>query len=140
MDQKIEKVELGLRKLIADTLNEMSENPYKEFTPSHIQERINERIEREIKRKPGLTSEEFKSFEIKLDLFDLQEYVAIIGSKICWPSFEVYFKNKEQLQSRFNQLATLRNGIRHSRSISDIERADGLAAILWFKTAMNITI
>jgi hypothetical protein len=33
---------------------------------------------------------------------------------------------------RFNQLAELRNGIRHSRSVDEITRKEGEAAILWF--------
>ena len=34
---------------------------------------------------------------------------------------------------RFNQLAQLRNAIRHSRSVDEVTRKDGEAALLWFE-------
>jgi hypothetical protein len=34
---------------------------------------------------------------------------------------------------RFGQLAELRNGIRHSRTVDEITRTDGEAALLWFR-------
>ena len=43
------------------------------------------------------------------------------------------FGNKEMLGRRFGQLADLRNGIRHSRSVDEITRKEGEAAILWFE-------
>ena len=35
-------------------------------------------------------------------------------------------------RDQFDQLAELRNGIRHSRAVTDITRKEGEAAILWF--------
>jgi hypothetical protein len=37
---------------------------------------------------------------------------------------------------RFDQLAQLRNGIRHSRTVDDVTRKDGEAALLWFKQVL----
>ena len=48
------------------------------------------------------------------------------------PTFETRFKNKEALVAKFDQLAELRNGIRHSRQVDEIRRKEGEAAILWF--------
>ena len=36
-----------------------------------------------------------------------------------------------------DQLSELRNGIRHSRTVGDIVRKEGEAAILWFQTALK---
>ena len=58
-------------------------------------------------------------------------------AKTNWKYFEETFKSKEQLINRFNQLAGLRNGIRHSRDVSEVERIDGEAAIAWFKLALK---
>ena len=33
---------------------------------------------------------------------------------------------------KFNQLAELRNGLRHSRTVDEVTRKEGEAAILWF--------
>ena len=34
--------------------------------------------------------------------------------------------------AKFDQLAELRNGIRHSRAVGEVVRKEGEAAILWF--------
>jgi len=49
----------------------------------------------------------------------------------------VRFGTKEPLITKFDQLAELRNGILHSRHISDIVRMEGEAAILWFRQVLN---
>lgn len=137
LNDKIEKVELAIRDFINTKLSAENDNPYKEFTPSHIAEKVDERIDRELKRKPGLVADDFKPFAKKLTFFDLQEYVSIMTAKTNWQYFEETFKGKEQLINRFNQLAGLRNGIRHSRDVSEVERIDGEAAIAWFKSALK---
>ena len=38
---------------------------------------------------------------------------------------------------RFDQLANLRNAIRHSRTVTPIIRSDGQAALSWFEAALN---
>jgi hypothetical protein len=53
-------------------------------------------------------------------------------SKSLRPLFEPRFSTKESLVAKFDQLAELRNGIRHSRAVSEIVRKEGEAAILWF--------
>ena len=58
-------------------------------------------------------------------------------SKINWEKFSKIFIDKNSLSIRFSQLSNLRNGIRHSRSISEIEQLDGEVAIKWFKTVMK---
>ena len=47
--------------------------------------------------------------------------------------FEKRFISKEALAIKFNQLAELRNGLRHSRSIDELTRKEGETAINWFK-------
>ncbi len=60
-----------------------------------------------------------------------------IVAKTVWPQFDVRFNNKEQVANRFNQLAELRNSIRHSRTVTEIVRKDGEAALLWFEEALK---
>ena len=55
-----------------------------------------------------------------------------ITNKALWHHFEPRFANKETLNAKFSQLAELRNGIRHSRTVDEITRKEGEAAILWF--------
>lgn len=56
----------------------------------------------------------------------------MILNKMLWPRFQGRFESKVVLEKRFDQLAELRNGIRHSRFVDDITRMEGEAAILWF--------
>jgi hypothetical protein len=58
-------------------------------------------------------------------------------SKALWPDFDRRFANKETLLAKFGQLAELRNGIRHSRTVDEITRKEGEAAILWFEQVLR---
>jgi hypothetical protein len=131
LNGKIEKIELALRELIIEKLGNSLEN-YKTTTPGHIQDKIKKRINTELKKKPYLSFEYFNSFDKRIQFFDLFEYYDLIVSRSNWSNFEGIFENKEQLQTRFNQLSTLRNAIRHTREVSSIEKLDGEAAIVWF--------
>ncbi len=131
LNGKIEKIELALRELIIEKLGNSFES-YKTTTPGHIQDKIKKRINIELKKKPHLSFEYFNSFDKRIQFFDLFEYYDLIVSRSNWSNFEAIFENKEQLQTRFNQLSTLRNAIRHTREVSTIEKLDGEAAIAWF--------
>lgn len=136
LNESIEKVELQLRNVIISTLGNGSD-AYKLNTPSHIQEKVEKRIKNEISKKPGMTADNFEQFSDKLKFFDLFELYDFIVSKSNWPAFIQKFRNKEQLQNRFNQLSSLRNCIRHSREVTEIERLDGEAAIVWFNQILK---
>ena len=41
------------------------------------------------------------------------------------------------LETKFGQFAELRNGIRHSRSVDEVTRKEGEAAILWFEKVLS---
>ncbi|MDT0262481.1 hypothetical protein [Jatrophihabitans lederbergiae] len=71
-----------------------------------------------------------------LEYCDLRELQEIITSKTAWPTFESSFATKESLNGRFGQLAELRNGIRHSRTVDEVTRKDGEAAVLWFNQVL----
>ena len=72
-----------------------------------------------------------------MEYFDLRELQDTITGNAPWPLFELRFGTKEALAAKFNQLAELRNGIRHSRTVSEIVRKEGEAAILWFKEVLS---
>lgn len=131
LNDNIEKIELNLRNLILKKIGNEN-NHYKITTPGHIQEKVDKRISAELKKSPGLSIADFAKLSEKLKYFDLFEYYDFIVSKTNWTIFEETFRNKEQLQNRFNQLSTLRNCIRHSREVSAVEKLDGEAAIAWF--------
>jgi len=128
LDAEIERVELLLRDTIATGL---------EFDallmPQHVSQKVDERIQRAAKKNAALDVDQYQTLQGKLEYCDLREVQDIITSKALWPRFEGRFANKETLTSKFDQLAELRNGIRHSRTVDGVTMKEGEAALLWFK-------
>jgi hypothetical protein len=84
-----------------------------------------------------MDAERYATLEGKLEYFDLRDLQEAITSKSQWNIFEPTLTNKETLANKFDQLAELRNGIRHSRTVSEITRKEGEAAILWFQQVLS---
>ena len=131
-DAQIELVELQIRSLIASTLDK-----HNEVVPSHIELSAKERIERASKKNAAMETEKYETLEGILEFCDLRELQNIITSKSLWTIFSDIFTNKETLNSKFSQLAELRNGIRHSRDVDVITRKEGEASILWFEKVLS---
>lgn len=132
LDEKIETVELTLRKIIAQILEE-------DITrlPPHIMNKAQDRVSKAAKKNAALDTDQFSNLSGLLEYTDLRELEAAILSKSTWPNFSLRFNNKETLSSKFNQLAELRNGIRHSRTVDEVARMEGEAAILWFQKVLE---
>jgi hypothetical protein len=133
LDQAIEKAELALRSLIASALNNDPDQ-----LPPHIAQRISESIERAKKKTAYFDIDKYRNLTAKLEYADLRELQEIITSKATWPMFEARFLNKETLNTKFGQLAELRNSIRHSRSVDEVTRMEGGAAVVWFHGVLRI--
>lgn len=132
LDAQIEAVELQLRHILAQTLND---DPA--ALPSHVQRKINERLQKAARQNPALDLAAYETVTDQLEYADLRELQDTIVSKALWPQFETRFGSKEQLASRFGQLCELRNCIRHSRQVTAITQKDGEAAILWFTNVLK---
>ena len=137
-DEDIEKIELALRDILSENLERASEiDAYNELVPEKIREKANGRIKNWLGKNPGEDKVQFQPLRRKLDFFDFQEYKDIIVSKANYPVFEEIFGSKGTLEIRFNQIAELRNSIRHSRDITDATIKDGEAAISWFNSIIQ---
>jgi hypothetical protein len=132
LDASTEKVELDLRKSVEETLGGDITN-----VPSHVVQKVDERIARAVKKNAALDADRYQTLAGKLEYFDFRELQETIVSKAPWLQFEPRFGTKEALIAKFDQLAELRNGIRHSRDVSEIVRKEGEAAILWFKQVLS---
>ena len=132
MDAAIEEVELGVRKEVHGTLAGDAS-----LVPSHVLQKVDERVSRATKKNAALDAERYQTLVGKLEFFDLRELQDTITSKALWEKFELRFTNKETLIAKLNQLAELRNGIRHSRTVDEVTRKEGEAAILWFKQVLT---
>ena len=132
LDAEIEQVELSIRKTVLSTLNGDAS-----LVPPHVIQGVEELISRATKKNVALNGDYYQTLAGKLEYFDLRELQATVTSRVLWPLFEPLFTNKEALIIKFDQLAELRNGIRHSRRVDDIIRKEGEAAILWFKQVLS---
>lgn len=128
LDEKIEKIEKQVRTLVANSKAEI--NP-------HILLKIKQRVKSSARNDPSV--KDFASVNIlkRLSFCDWRELEAVIVSKSNWPLFENRFHNKGNLNVRFNQIAALRNVIRHSREVDVVTLKDGEAAIQWFNNFLK---
>lgn len=131
LDEQIEQIELELRKVIVEAIND---DP-NEF-PQHIRDNAQQRIQRALRKNASLDADQFEHAAGVLQYFDLSEIHGTILSKALWERFAARFKNKEAVAQKFSQLGDLRNAIRHSRTVDDITRKEGEAAIEWFEKVL----
>ena len=132
LDQRIEQIELGVRQVVNHGLKS---DP--NALPSHVLQKANDRAQRALKKNPALDADYYQTLAGILEFCDLRELQDTIVSKSLWPQFEPLFGSKGTLIKRFDQLAELRNTIRHSRSADEITRKEGEAAILWFEQVLS---
>ncbi len=132
LDADIESVELVLRKSVANALGQDAD-----LLPQHVKDKIEDRIQRAAKKNPAFDTDRYTKLDGKLEYCDLRELQDIISAKSTWDRFQARFCNKEALFARFGQLAELRNGIRHSRTVDEITRKEGEAALLWFRKVVD---
>lgn len=134
LDERVEWVELQLRRTVDDALAGDAA-----LLPPHVLQKLMDRIQSAERKNAAFDSQRYATLGGKLEYADLRELQDTITAKAAWFQFEPRFANKDVLVIRFNQLAELRNGIRHSRAIDEITRKDGEAAILWFEQVLGKT-
>ena len=127
LDEKVEHAERALRKTIIDTLN----NNVAQL-PEHVRVKVEERIRRAAQKNAALDIEQYSNLDGMMEFFDLRELQEAMTAKATWSLFETKFNNKDTLTGKFSQLAELRNSIRHSRTVDEITKKEGEAAVLWF--------
>lgn len=127
LDERIERVELSLRSLIDESLGGDESR-----LPPHVIKKARERHATSVKKNPAV-AERLDTLSGKLEYCDLRELEDIVLSKTAWGDFAPRFSSKETLAAKFGQLAELRNGLRHSRTVDEVTRMEGEAAVLWFE-------
>lgn len=127
LDAEVESIELRMRKMVDTTLEGDAS-----LLPQHVAQRVAERIQHAERQNAAIDGQRYATLGGKLEFFDLRELQDVIVGKALWSRFESRFGSKDSLATKFTQLAELRNGLRHSRTIGEITRKEGEAAILWF--------
>lgn len=138
IDEQIERIELQLRSQILNRLNLVTYEDIKNQLPGHLLEPLSQKFERERKKNPSDFEKKKNNASTWIQFTDLQHLNQIISSKQHWNIFESMFGSKEQINSFFNDLGSLRNSIRHSRDVDEITSLKGQASILWFQKQLKI--
>ena len=128
LDERVEIAELALRSTIGSALSDQED-----VFPQHVMEKVRQRLKRAERKNPAFDKDFYATVEGMLEFSDLQELKDTILAKANWQKFSDVFVSKEDLSKRIDQLAEMRNGIRHSRTIDEISKKDGEAALLWFE-------
>jgi hypothetical protein len=132
LDKEVEGIELRLRSLLRHTIGgELTQ------VPPHILQKVDQRISSALKKNAALDTGHYATPGGMLEYFDLRDLQDCIVSKILWGEFEKTFSTKEQPAKKFDQLAELRNGIRHSRTVDQVARKEGEAAVMWFNQVLS---
>jgi hypothetical protein len=129
LDERVEAVELHMRKMIAERVDAR-------MLPQHVLANLKARRMADQRRNPA-GALDLDGADALLMYSDLRELQDILMSKQLWPQWEAQFGTKEQLQMRFDQLAGLRNAVRHSRDVDAVTKKDGEAALLWFSSVLD---
>lgn len=132
LDAEIERIEIKIRAVIEQSLAGNLD-----LVPSHVLQKVNDRISRAAKKNAAMDADSYRVLSGMLEFFDLRELQETISGKSSWAAFESRFGSKESLATKFDQFAELRNGIRHSRTVSEIVKKEGEAAILWFREVLS---
>ena len=127
LDEQVEHVELDLRKEIVAILEDDAAR-----LPPHVLQKADRRIKAAAMKNARIELDQYQRLSRRLEYCDLRELQDTVLNKSLWKGFAKRFANKETLSVKFGQLAELRNCIRHSRSVDEITRKEGEAAILWF--------
>lgn len=140
LNKDISYVETQIRVLIDQEIQSIDFKSLDQIIPYKSIESAKNKFSKWLKNNPGVRSNQEMSVKDVLDNMSLSEYCDIIIKKSNWPIYETRFGSKGNVMKRFQQLATCRNRIRHDNYVTDIERKEGEAAILWFKNAFEVNV
>jgi hypothetical protein len=132
LDNRISRVELRLRETIRNILGDDNA-----LVPAHVMQEVNRRLLSAGRRSARLGIEHSADLSTRLQYCDLRELQGTIVSDSLWPRFARMFAGKETLNVRFDQLAELRNTLRHIRTLDEIALKEGEAALIWFERILR---
>lgn len=131
----IDILETRIRSFIHENLkNEYDSSYWEERIPVDIREVVNKKIKDVVKRHPyGL--EEYNRDDVKIQFLDVMDYSKILISN--WDIFGSSLGSKQETLQHFISLKHYRNAIKHGRSLNEVDKRTGEAAVLWFENVLN---
>ena len=136
LDEEISKIELATREMIVTLLSSTDFKNLFEVVPEKMVQNATSKYKSWLKKNPGYEEESPMGLKTTLTNLTISDYKDIILKKSNWPLFEPVFTAHGNVMTRFTQLATMRNKIRHDNELNKVERKDGEAAIEWFNVAL----
>jgi hypothetical protein len=113
---------------------ETPESYWKEFVPPDIQEAVNKKMQDEMKRHP-YGRDEFNRDEVRIQFLDIMDYSKVILSN--WQLFGVSFGSKGEVEKHFLAFKNYRNPVKHGRSLNEVDKRNGEAAVLWLENILR---
>lgn len=134
--EMIEIMELRIRDLIDERLNAtLGDEYWKLAIPGDVSAKTRKRIKGHLKKHPYEDWSQFPPGRSRLDFCDVSDYQKIILSN--WATFESVFGHKQTFSQHMESFSVLRNSLAHHRTINDVEKMTGEAAILWLRQALD---
>ncbi len=134
----VEDLETRLRNVLHTTLLEGHGPKYwKQNIPQGIRDGAQGRIEHEIRKQPGLSSDDFADARAKLDFCNVTDYSQIVSNGANWPLFESIFRRRTDLERHMEAFAEYRNAVMHNRQMTEIVRRAGDLAVVWLETVLT---
>lgn len=137
-NDRISSIELAIRSLLVQKIdNNISYKKISDVISEKTVYNAVKKYESRLKKNPQLEREEPITLSTVINYLTLSEYKDIIISRRLWHLFEPIFNSKVYVEDRFSKLATCRNLIRHDNYMSELERRDGEASVIWFNEKLK---
>jgi hypothetical protein len=121
--QSIKRLELRLRALIHNALNEGHEQGYWiKAVPEDVRVEVEKRIEKALRKQPDSRKADFEGGREKLDFCTLADYAKIVRIRSNWPLFEPVFRRASDFERHVEALSEFRNALMHNRPLTEISR------------------
>ena len=136
-DPVVNAIEIALRDLIHDTLLANDSDYWKQSVPGDVRKRVEDNIDRHVRKTAGASSSQYQNPRSKLDYCDVSDYAKIIVNKANWTHFAPVFKSRQECQRILDDFRDYRAALKHNREIDDMHDHRAQAAILWLRDALQ---
>lgn len=135
----VDLVETALRDLVHDNLMiGFGLDYWNRQIPRDIVEKVDQRIESEARRKPGVTKAQFNEPRAKLDFCDVSDYEKIILSNR--QQFPDLLKSRREFEIAIRDFNEFRNAVKHNRAIDAWLQRRAEAAVIWFAKLLDLDL
>ncbi len=139
-DPVVNKIEVALRDSIHDTLIANGSGYWKPFIPSDVQNRVEDGIEKHVRKTPGANRRHYDDPRKKLDFCDVSDYSRIIVNNKNWQLFGAVFKSKTECERVLDDFRAFRTALKHNRNIDSMLDHRAQAAIIWLRDTLDLDL